>query len=403
MRALLRRPALWIGGVIAIAILAVLGVTIARGSKVRVAQVIRKDLEQHIVASGRVWVPTRIQVSARVPGLVLAVGAVEGQRVTAGDFLVQIDDAEARAAAAQAKAAVAQASARVEQLRRVGAIVATETLRQTQSALDQAETDLERSQKLVASGAVPSAELENARRAVDVARAQRSAAEAQQLSSAPMGADSRVALTSLMQAQAELTGANVRLDQMRITAPQDGLVLTRSVEAGDVVQPGHTLLVIAADSHTELVFQPDERNLAVIALGQKARASADAYPAQPFDAEVSYIAPSIDPQRGSVEVRLLVRNEPAFLKPDMTVSIDLTVAVRQHVLTVPSDTVRGAATPSPWVFTVDGDHVAMTAVKLGIHGEGTTEILSGLEENGLVVIPDGRSLTAGQRVRTERD
>ncbi|MEO8798408.1 MAG: efflux RND transporter periplasmic adaptor subunit, partial [Polyangiaceae bacterium] len=383
--------------------LAVLGAVIARGSKVRVAPVARKDLEQHIVASGRVWVPTRIQVSARAPGLVLAVGAVEGQRVSAGDFLVQIDDAEARAAVAQAKAAVAQASARVEQLRRVGAIVATETLRQTQSTLDQAETDLERTQKLVASGAVPSAELESIRRAVDVARAQRAAAQAQQLSSAPMGADSRVALTSLMQAEAALTGANVRLDQMRITAPQDGLVLTRSVEAGDVVQPGHTLLVIAADSHTELVFQPDERNLAVIALGQKARASADAYPAQPFDAEVSYIAPSIDPQRGSVEVRLLVRNDPAFLKPDMTVSIDLTVAARQHVLTVPSDTVHGAATPSPWVFTVDGDHVARADVKLGIHGEGTTEIVSGLEENGLVVIPDGRALKAGQHVRTERD
>ena len=61
---------------------------------------------------------------------------------------------------------------------------------------------------------------------------------------------------------------------------------------------------MAADGDVQLVFQPDERNLAWIRLGQKARASADAYPQQVFDAEVSYIAPSIDPQRGSVEVRL---------------------------------------------------------------------------------------------------
>ena len=100
----------------------------ARGPKVKVAVAARKDLEQRVVASGRVRVPTRVQVAAQVPGLVVAVGAIEGQRVKAGDLLVQIDDAEARAAVSQAKAAVDQANARVEQLRRVGAIVATEAL-----------------------------------------------------------------------------------------------------------------------------------------------------------------------------------------------------------------------------------------------------------------------------------
>ena len=402
MRTLLRRPGIWIAAALLVAS-GVVAAARARGPKVRIVTVVRTDLEQHVVASGRVWVPTRVQVSARTPGLVVGVAAIEGQHVGAGDLLVQIDDAEARAAVAQSKAAVDQARARVEQLRRVGAIVATEALRQADTNLERAQTDLERVRKLASSGSVAQVELDNATRALELARAQKTAAEAQQISSAPMGADSRVVLTALLQAQAQLAGANVRLAQTRIAALQDGIVLTRDVEPGDVVQPSRMLLVIAADSDTQLVFQLDERNLAWIALGQKARASADAYPQHVFDAVVSYIAPSIDPQRGSVEVRLRVRDAPNSLKPDMTVSVDLTVAAKNQVLTLPSEAVRGVATPSPWVLAVEGGHVVRKEVKLGIRGEGTTEIASGVAEGATIVQRDGQVLLAGQRVRPEHD
>lgn len=402
MRDLLRRPAVWIVLVVVLGGGAIWLVR-SRGPVVRTTVVVRQALEQHIVASGRVRVPTRVQIAAQTAGLVVAVGAVEGQRVKAGDLLVQIDDGAERAAVAQAEAAVNQAKARVEQLRRVGAIVATEALRQAETNLERAQTELERTRKLVESKAVAAVELENARRAVEIARAQKNAAEAQQVAAAPMGADSRVALTALLQAQAQLAGANVRLAQTRIVALHSGEVLTRAVEPGDVVQPSRTLMVLAADADVQLVFQADERNLAWIALGQAARASADAYPQEVFEARVSYIAPSIDPQRGSVEVRLEVPAPPARLKPDMTVSIDLTVAAKPSALTVPSEAVRGAATPTPHVLTVEAGRVARRDVQLGIRGEGTIEIAAGLDEGAEVILPDGKRLAPGARVRPERD
>jgi HlyD family secretion protein len=319
----------------------------AQGPSVKTAVVARTDLEQHIVASGRVWVPSRVQVSAQTGGLVLAVLVEAGEHVRKGQLLLQLDDAEARAAVDQAMAAVHQADARVEQLRRVGAIVASEAARQAQAQLDSAERTFARVRQLASAGAATPAELDDARRALDVARAQKTAAEAQQLAAAPLGADSRVALTALLQARAQLAGANARLAQARLTAPDDAVVLSRSVEPGDVVQPARPLLVLAVDAETELVFNPDERNLPFISLGQAARASADAYPEQSFAAVVSYIAPAIDPQRGSVEVRLRVPEPPAFLKPDMTVSVDLTVAKKSAVLVLPSEVVRGAASPNP--------------------------------------------------------
>ena len=98
-----------------------------------------------------------------------------------------------------------------------------------------------------------------------------------------------------------------------------------------------------------------------------------------------------------------VPHAPSFLLPDMTVSVDLTVAQRQRALVVPSDAVRDAATPTPWLFTVEGGRLVRKDVKLGIRGEGATEITEGVAEGTTVVLPDGQLLQPGQRVRTERE
>lgn len=402
MTSLLRRPGVWFLVALALAAVVVLLLR-ARGPVVSTVLAERRDLEQHLVASGRVRVPTRVQISAQLSGLVVAVGAVAGQRVTKGDLLVQLDDSTERASVAQAEALVKQAQARVEQLRRVGAIVATESLRQTENNLAKAQVELQRATKLAESGAIPVAELENAQRAVEIAQAQKNAAQAQQVAAAPMGADSRVALSALLQAQAELAGATARLKQTRNVALQNGTVLSRSVEPGDVVQASRPLLEIAVDGEVELVFNPDERNLAWIRLGQRAKAAADAFPQDVFEATVNYIAPAIDPQRGSVEVRLAVPKPPAFLKPDMTVSVDLTIAAKPKVLTVPSKVVHGAATPTPWVQLVVDGHVVRRNVKLGIRGEGSHEIEEGIAKGDEVIVTGGRQLVPGARVRTERN
>ncbi len=399
---LLRRPTLWLALVIAVATAVVL-ILRARGPLVRSIHPIRRDLEQHLVTSGLVRVPMRVQVSAQVGGLVVAVGTVEGQRVETGDLLVQLDDSAERAASAQAEAAVRQARARVDQLQRVGAIVTTEALRQTESTLGRAELELSRTEKLVASSALPAAELDTARTALAVARAQRTAAQAQQVAAAPLGADSRIALAALLQAQAQLEGARVRMAQTRLVAPHSGVVLTRTVEPGEVVPATRVLLVLAADGPVQLECHPDEKNLAWIRMGQQARASADAYPDAVFDATVSYIAPSIDAQRGSVEVHLDVRALPPQLRPDMTVSIDLTVAAKRAALAVPADAVTGSYLASPWVLVVVGGRAVRKDVRLGVRGEDTIEIVSGLSEADEVLLTGGGPITPGSRIRTESD
>jgi len=403
VKRLFKNPGLWIALAVLMAGL-VWGVTRARGPRVRTVVPVRKSIEQHLVASGRVWVPSRVQIAAQIPGRVVSVLAKEGQRVKRGDLMIQLDDTEAQAAVVESDVAVDQAGARVDQLRRVGAVIANEDLRQAVTNLDHARTDLDRTAHLAAAGVVPPVDLENARVPVALARAQQSAAEAKQLSAAPMGADSRILRTSLLQAQAQRVASQARLAQTKILAPQNALVLERNVEPGDVVQPSRILLVLAAaEDSMQLTFEADERNIAMIRVGQKARVSADAYPQQVFDANVNYVAPSIDPARGSVEIRLGLGTAPAYLKPDMTVSIDLMVAAKASVLTLPSDAVHSAGSTKPWLFAVENDRIVRHDVTLGIRGEGSVEIVSGLREGLEIALPDARVLCVGQRVRARRE
>jgi HlyD family secretion protein len=212
----------------------------------------------------------------------------------------------------------------------------------------------------------------------------------------------RVAASALRESQARLSAAEVRLAQTRVVSEQAGVILARKAEAGDIVRVGDTLLELAGDSETEIVIEPDERNLAWLRVGQTGKASADAYPDQTFDAQITYIAPAVDRQRGSIEVRLRVPDPPATLRPDMTVSVDLTVASRKQVLTVSTDAIRDAATPAPWVPVVQAGVIARRAVTLGITGEGQSEIASGVSEGDVVVLSGARAVEPGQRVRVRK-
>jgi HlyD family secretion protein len=203
----------------------------------------------------------------------------------------------------------------------------------------------------------------------------------------------------LRESEARLAAAQIRLAQTRAVAPQAGVILDRRVEPGDIVRAGDPLLELAVDGETEIVIEPDERNLAWLRAGQRGKASADAYPDQTFDAQITYIAPAVDRQRGSIEVRLRVPDPPATLRPDMTVSVDLTVASNRNALTLPTNAIHGAATAAPWVLVVEGGVVVRRDVTLGIAGEGQSEIQSGLAEGAIVALSTGPALEPGQRVR----
>ena len=315
-------------GAIVLAVAVVFGATrVVRPAGVAVAPVQRRALTQTLVVSGRVMPPIRVNIGARVIGTVARRLVEDGQRVRAGEPLLLLDDAEARAAAAQAHAAVSQARVRLEQLRSVGLPLAVESLAQARLTFDRAGRELQRIQALADKGIVTATDLDDARKAVAMARSQLQAAEVQRAGSSPAGVDERTAQAALEQAEAAEAAAATRLQQMTIRASGDGVIIGRSVEAGDIVQPAQTLLVLAVDGPTLLTIEPDERNLSAIWIGQPATASADAYPGQRFAATSAHRPGGGHAARHGGS-SLSVPAPPSTLRPDMTVSVEIEVGAR---------------------------------------------------------------------------
>ncbi len=397
----LRRALKALALLLALSTVAWFGVRRALGPRVSVVLPARREVVQTVVSSGRVLSPAEVSLGSQLGGLVRAVRAREGDRVTAGQVLVEFDDRELATQVEQARAGVLVASTRVGQLRTVSARVAGESVRQAEANLRAAESTWERQRTLFRSGALAASELESAQRSLDVARSQLQSAQIAAAGQSAGGGDARVAVAGRVQAEAVLRVAEARLEQARVVAPADGVIMRRSVEPGDVVTPGRALLVLLRDGDTELSITPDERNLADLRVGQRGVASAEAFPGRPFPVEVAYIAPAIDALRGTVEVKLRVPSPPPFLRPSMTVSVEVEVARHPGVLSLPPDAVRDAATASPWVMLVGADgRTARRAVTLGLRGERVVEVSSGLREGERVVPSSAEAaVRVGQRVR----
>jgi HlyD family secretion protein len=378
-----RSPAVRVAGALVVLALLALLARSFRGRAVEAVLVERTDLLETLVVSGRVLARSKASLGSPVTGRVEAVLVDEGDRVEAGRLLVRLDEREAAAGLAEARV-------RLEKARGADRRTTEELRTQAELRLSLEERQLARIASLRAEGFVSEREEDDARKARDLARSALASAEAEAKAAARGGVDER-------SASAASAAAEARLAELRVVAPEPGIVLVRSVEPGDIVSPGKVLLVLALDREAQLLAQPDEKNLPSLRLGQKARASADAFPDRSFDAEVISISPGVDVARGTVDVKLRVPDPPGILRTDMTLSVELEVAQKSGVLVVPLEAVRDAAS-QPWVLAIRGRRAVRTPVTLGARGGSVAEISSGLAEGDRIVRLPGATKD-GQRVR----
>jgi HlyD family secretion protein len=393
-----RHRLLLAGGGVLLLVLLALAVRWWLGPVATAERVLRRDFVQGVVASGHVQTPHRIDIGALVMGTVRRVPVVEGQAVQAGDVLVLLDDTEASASTRQADAAVSQAQARLRQLQEVQAPVAQQTLRQAQTSLENARAAWTRSHSLFEQGFIGQAALDEVRKGLEQADAQTRSAHKQLETTRPDGSDHALAQANVAGAQASAQAAHARLAYAHIHAPAAGTLIARDVEAGDVVQPGKTLMTLSPTGQTQVVVQIDEKNLSLLALGQAAWVSADAYPMQRFPAVLGFINPGVNTTTGAVEVKLDVPSPPDTLRQDMTVSVDIEVARRPNALVVPLTAVHDADGAAPWVLIAQGRHAVRRPVKLGLRSGGLAEVTQGLSEGDLLLTAPP-TLKDGSRMR----
>lgn len=358
-----------------------------QGPVVSVVSVQQAPLVQTVVASGRVTNEARLTVGTEVVGEVVTRHVQEGDRVEAGDLLLTLRGDALNAQIRQLRVAQADLVSRQRPQ-------AEAELARAQIELSQAERELQRRSELLESSIITQEAYEQAQRLRNLAEINVRNARTNVAALAENG-------TEQQRLEAELDALQAQLRKTEIRAPASGIILTRSIETGDIAQPGQTLFTVALDSALEVRSQLDERNLAQLAVGQQAQIIADAYPQRPLRAEVSYIAPTIDPQRGTIEVRLQVQAPEPFLRQDMTVSVNIETAARPNTLVLPNDSLFQQNSNRANVWTVVNNRIEARSVELGLRGLTATEVLSDLKEGALVVVDLPTSITEGDRVRTQ--
>ena len=408
------------------------------GIEVTTEGVQKRHLEAIVSASGKIQPKRDVNISADTMGRVTDLAVEEGDRVTKGQFLLQIDPRNLRSAVQRTQASLAAASSQVEQLR-----VAIES---SKVALKQAEDNYTRQQNLWKGGLTTRETLERSESDLKLRQADLRSQE-QQLRTQELRKDSESATAE---------SARFDLSKVRIESPIAGIVTRRNIEEGETVvigtmnNAGTVLLTIADMSVIQAEVEVDETDIPSVRFGQPAKVTIDAMPGQTFMGKVTEIGNSpiqtgtstqqSSTQATNFKVIVTLDKEIPEVRPGFTCTAEITTAVRDKAIAVPiqATTVRelivddkgnvikppaddkksrrpsvGAAQAAELkpgetrkelegVFTVQNNKAVFVPVKTGIAGEKYFEVLSGLKEGDAVItgpFASVRSLAEGAAVK----
>ena len=385
----------------AVVIIAIAGIAAVSGrdkaTEVRIEPVERRDLVASVTASGQVQPRSKVDLSADITGRIVRLAVREGDRVTKGQFLLEIDPSNYIAESERSAAAVASSQA---------------NLRQARTSLGQAQRNYQRMADLKRANPtlISDEQVEQLRTQVEVAEASAQASS-----------------HAVAQASAALRDARSRLAKTSIVAPMSGQVTRLVVEEGETAIQGTlnkdaaTLLTIADMSVLEVKVKVDETDVSTISLGDSAIVQIDAFVDTTFRGRVVKIsnsslrapgggAPGATDQAIDYEVTVELLNAPPTTRPDFSATAKIITETRTKVVSIPiialtvredttdrtADTVMTLGRPQPkvqvgkrdieGVFVVGTDNkVTFRPVRVGIAGEKYFEVLSGLRANERIV------------------
>ncbi len=281
---------------------------------VTTAAVTRGDVVDKVGATGTLQAVTTVQVGTQVSGTIQSLYADFNSLVKKGQVLARLDPSLFETQIEQAKANLIRAQADLERLR---------------VSLDDAKTKLARARELSGRQLLPKSDLDTAEVNVRSAEAQIRSSEAQ-----------------VTQAQASLSQNQVNLEHTVISAPIDGLVISRSVDVGQTVaasMQAPTLFILAADlTKMQVVANLDESDVGRIRPGQQVSFRVDAYPAEDFIGKVSQVRlePKVQQNVVTYATVIDVPNNELKLKPGMTANVNIEIARSANVLRVPNAALR---------------------------------------------------------------
>lgn len=376
---------------VAVVVIAALGVVVwfslqdtrPHGVEVQTEAATRQDLSSRVKATGEIVPERKVEISAKVVGEIINLPVVEGQHVSEGQLLVEIERDLYEAARNRARAALDQTRVAVQR---------------NQVQLADARRTLRRTRELHRDGLMSQEGLDAAQLAVDTAQVELEAAR-----------------HAVAQQRSALDQAQEDLNRTTIRSPMNGMIIQLDAERGETVVPGSTnlpgsvIMTVADMSRLLAEVEVSEVDVVEVELDQPAEVSVEALGSDPLPGHVVEIATSgrRDPQQGTIRfgVKVAIEDLDPDLRPAMTAKVDILTATREDALTVPIQAVvtrrldaSGEEVEEPAgeerdvVYTITDGEAEARPVDTGIADELTVEITAGLEPDEEVVVGPYRTL-----------
>ncbi|MEN6412458.1 MAG: efflux RND transporter periplasmic adaptor subunit [Veillonellales bacterium] len=296
------------------------------------------------------------QLAFQVTGKIIKRNVQLGSIVNAGDVLMQMDAKDIQQTVNSNSAQVYSA----------------------QSQLRLAESNLSRYRQLLDSGAISHAQYDQYVNAYDAAAA------------------------AVQQAAAQYTQGANQLDYTLLTADQSGVVSAITAEAGQVVSAGQTVVTVVQDGEREIEINVPENRLEELKTAGRFQVTFWALPNVTLNGKVREIAPMADPTTRTFKVRISLLNPPPSVKLGMTATVSLAVGADQPAFSIPlSALYQTGDTPAVWI--VSDNILTLRPIQTGSFGNGTIQVLAGLQTGDRIVSAGVHKLEEGQRVKIAGD
>lgn len=393
------------GAAVAVILLAAFASLRGNEVPVRADQALRQDISNAISTNGKVRPVEDFEAHAPAAATVRRVLVHQGDRVQAGQLLVQLDDTEARARAAKGLASLKAAEADLHSIRTGGSheevLVNQSELVKARSELETVKRNLATLQQLQQQGAASPAEVEESRTRLKLAQATVSFLEQKETDRyshpeiAKVKAEQDEARSAYEAAEDTLRGSSVR-------APHAGIVYSLPARVGAYVNAGDLLVQVADLRSVQVVGYVDEPEIGRLAPGQKVAVTWDALSGRTWQGTITRVPASVFQlgTRNVGEISCTVDNGDLKLLPNINVNLVITTAEHDHVLTVPREAIH-QENGQQYAYEIVNGELKRRTVATGVTNATRTEITSGLADNAWVAVSalDGHPLTDNLAVR----
>jgi len=388
-----------IAGIVAAVVVLGAFVSLRRGEvQIRAEHAARGPIASLITTNGKIEPADNFEAHAPAASTVKRLLVKEGDRVRAGQLLLQLDDAEARARAAKALAQLKAAEANLQAVEiggtREEVLTSKPELVKAQTERDAARRNLDAMRRLQERGAASPAEVEAAQARLQTAQAQLSAL--QQKGGAGRYSPAEVARVQAQaeQAKAEYAAAEDLLHSSNVTAPRDGVVYSLPVRQGGFVNAGDLLTQVADLTTVQVRAFIDEPDIGRLATGQPVSVTWEGQPGRNWIGRVTRVPTTVIARgtRTVGEVACAVSNQDLKLLPNINVNVAITTAKRDDALLIPREAVHQHDSRR-FVYEVVNGGLKQRYVETGVSDLTRIEITSGIKDGAEIALSSVRGIT----------